>query len=72
MKSFTDEDLKRFERKHEGDYNGRVDCDVCALLARLEAAECVIKESFQPDGMAHIGYDSWHEAYEAWRKAAGK
>ena len=42
------------------------------LIFRLEAAEQVISESFDPHGMAHIGSDSWHKAYMKWQKASGK
>jgi hypothetical protein len=82
---FTDDDLKRLKAKegywkstvkmNEGQSEswGFVDGDAIeALLARLEAAEEVINESFNHDNRAFIGLDAWHEAYMKWREAAGK
>jgi hypothetical protein len=68
--TFTDGDLIVMRKfcKAKVPFNLKIQ----ALLFRLGAAEKVIRESFQPDGKAYIGFDSWHEAYKAWRKAAGK
>jgi hypothetical protein len=65
MSTFTDDDLKRFKYIY-GSFKPYTafDNEMCALLARLEAAERVILETDE----RHLPLDAW----QAWRKAAGK
>lgn len=76
MSVFTDIDLERLKYIIEWE-----DCYVkqneilestIRLITRLEAAERVIHASFDPDGMAYIGYDDWHECLKDWKTKAGK
>lgn len=72
MMTFTDKDLKNLKsRIKEADKQFLKETKLVELTARLEAAEKVIKESFNHEGIAFIGFDSWHEAYEEWQKAKG-
>jgi len=81
MIPFTDDDLKRLKELlaktvqptvEDGQEYNRLMDKTGALIARLEAAETVIQQSFGHDGMALIGLDDWHEALNEWRKVAGK
>ena len=64
--TFTDDDLKRLKEdvNEEGSSYRIPTEDLFALLARLEAAERVILETDE----RHLPLDAW----QAWRKAAGK
>ena len=67
--TFTDDDLKRLKERadfHRFDTNGLMSREIFdALLARLEAAEKVIKK--------YHTWEDWDDsAYKAWRKAAGR
>lgn len=66
MTAFTDDDLKRL--KDEKDFLIYHRWIVPALLARLEAAEKYIEIVAGEEPLG--AFDT--EAYEAWRKAAGK
>lgn len=80
--AFTDDDLKRLKEYVKNDTgffyreNGRsesmfmVPIDFDALIARLEAAEAYIKTC--REYCCDIYHKEQADAYEAWRKAAGK
>ena len=68
---FTDEDLKRmYDLNSDGMKNSilslYVNSDICALLARLEAAEAYIQS--MPENVT----DNNHRLYRAWGEAMGK
>ena len=74
---FTDDDLKRLKGQlPRGKWTQHLTQDnLEALLARLEAAELLVKH-FKEE-IIDADCESWdsegaEKAYEAWRKAAGK
>ena len=66
---FTDDDLKRLKDSGPSPLSSRElkAKDFWALLSRLEAAEKICD-----DLLKHGLTFRWHDAMEAWRKAAGK
>jgi len=65
MNTFTDEDLKRLKILLSDPHQYEFDRDwVERLLARLEAAELIVRQGERDHG--------WRAEYEVWRKAAGR
>lgn len=67
--SFTDSDLKRLKELAKQKALSGLEPDIVALLARLEAAEKVIKEI---DEHFLSDHDYVERLIETWRKAVGK
>jgi hypothetical protein len=63
QRTFTDEDLKRLKEWAKDGWSPNIE----ALLARLEAAEMVIKKSWQVRDTVNL-----EDERQVWRKAAGK